>query len=460
MADTLAAGNLVDALHAIVGTAGVLVDDDVRAGYEIDWTRRFHGRCDAVVRPATTEQVSQVLACCAERGIAVVPQGGNTGLVGGSVPPPVCERPVVVLSTTRLTSIGELEPVAGQITLGAGVTLAALEAAVVGSPWAVGVDLGARASATIGGMVATNAGGTRVLRHGMMRHNLLGLEAVLSDGTVLGHLSGLTKDNTGYDLAALLCGSEGTLAVITAVRLRLVPAVQDSVVAWVACDGWADAVSVSTAARLGLDGLDGLEAVDRASQLVTRDALRLESPLANGPHGVALLVWLEDPTDATLADLAEIVDERPHAIGMDTARARQLWERRDRVTEAIALIGVPHKLDVSIPVASIAAFCEEVPRSIEAASPGAVVYVFGHLGDGNLHVNVVGPDPGDDAVDDAVLQLVARYGGSISAEHGIGRAKQRWLHLSRTDAELAAFRAIKSALDPTSTLNPGVILPA
>jgi FAD/FMN-containing dehydrogenase len=444
---------LVSALRAITGDDHVVTDPDVRASYEVDWTRRFRGPCDAVVRPADTREVAAVLAACTAAGAAVVPQGGNTGLVGGGVPGPASDdRPVVVLSTRRLRSIAPVDAVAGQVVVGAGVTLAELEDAVGATPWRVGVDLGARDTATVGGMVATNAGGTRVVRHGMMRANVAGLEAVLADGTVLSHLTGLPKDNTGYDLASLLCGSEGTLAVVTAVRMRLVPADDAQSIAWIGCDSWADAVALATRCRLRLRGLDGIEAVDGATQCLVADALGLRPPLESA---IALLVVLAADDGPDIEALGDLVGERPVAVARDGPGALALWERRDRISEAVATAGVPHKLDVSVPVHEIPAFTAALPAVIAEPAPDASVYVFGHLGDGNLHVNVVGPAVDDDAADDAVLRLVARCGGSISAEHGIGRAKQRWLHLSRTPEELRAFGAIKCALDPTGTLNPG-----
>ena len=435
----------LEALRAAVGAEHVLLDDDLRAGYEIDWTRRFHGRCAAVLRPSSTEQVAAALRACSAASVAVVPQGGNTGLVGGGVPPAACDRPVVVLSTRRLAAIGAIDDAAGQITVGAGATLAAVEEAVQASDWRVGVDLGARESATIGGMVATNAGGTRVLRHGMMRDNVAGVEAVLADGPVVSHLGGLVKDNTGYDLASLLCGSEGTLAVVTAVRLRLVPAADQRTVVWVGCSSWPDAVAFATTCRRRLRSVEGLEAVDAASQEVVAGALALAPPV-RAPVGVLVAITDESELDS----LAVLAGDREAAVATDRPGADALWARRDRVTEAIATVGVPHKLDVSVPLAAIGAFTEALPAAVGEAD----LFVFGHLGDANLHVNVVGPPPDDDRVDDAVLRLVVAHGGSISAEHGIGRAKRPWLSLARSPAELAAFAAIKRALDPTATLNP------
>jgi FAD/FMN-containing dehydrogenase len=445
-------------LREIVGGQHLLTDDDQRIGYETDWTRRFVGRCDAVVRPADADEVARVVTWCASSGVAVVPQGGNTGLVGGSVPAAVGEAPVIVLSTRRLDEIEALDPAAGQITVGAGVTLADLGDAVIGSGWEVGVDLGARESATIGGMVATNAGGTRVVRHGMMRRNLVGVEAVLADGSIVRHLSGLEKDNTGYDLAGLLCGSEGTLAVITRVRLRLVPALPDRVVALVACDGWDDAVDLARTCRMTVPGIEALEAVDR----VTAELVASVTGVAAGvtpvsSEGVLVLVMWAG-TGEPGAELTDAIADRPHAVAVDRPAQDRLWVVRDRATECIATTGVPHKLDVTLPLGELPQFVSEATAHLAARDDVDRVHVFGHVGDGNLHVNVIGPGADDDSVDAEVLQLVADHGGSISAEHGIGRLKLPYLHLSRSETERRAFAAIKHALDPRGILNPGVLV--
>jgi len=446
----------LDALRGIVGADHVLTDRDVVGTYERDWTGRYRGNAGAVVRPASTTEVAGVIRWCAARSVGLVPQGGNTGLVGGAVPP----DGAVVLSTQRLRAVRDIDLAAGQVTVEAGVTPAALAAALAGSGWELGVDLGARESATIGGMIATNAGGMRVLRYGSMRANLLGVEAVLGDGSAISRLGGLVKDNTGFDLAGLLCGSEGTLGIVTAARLRLVPAWPDRVVAWVGCRSWVDVVGLAGELRREVEGIDGLEAVDRAGISLATSALGLGDPLGSPTDevGVALLVaWAGrgDPGER----LGALLGDRPQAVATGHGTIERLWAIRERQAEAIALRGVPHKLDVTIPVRRLAEFAAAVERLVAEVRPDAELYLFGHVGDGNLHVNVVGPDRDDLTVDDAVLRLVAAMGGSISAEHGIGRAKARWLHLVRSDAELDAFRALKAALDPSGILNPGVLLP-
>jgi FAD/FMN-containing dehydrogenase len=444
--------DLRDALAGIVGDAHVVVDPEVRAGYEVDWTRRWHATSAAVVRPADTAAVAAVAGWCRQHGVAIVPQGGNTGLVAGSVPP----TGAVLLSLQRLDGLGPLDAAAGQVTAGAGVTLAALQRHVAGSGWEFGVDLAARDSCTIGGMVATNAGGIRVMRHGAMRAQVLGVEAVLADGSVVRHLGGLVKDNTGYDLAGLLCGSEGTLGIVTAARLRLVPQCPDRVVALVALASLDDAVALAGALRVSVPGLDALEAVVASGLSMVCEHLGHPMPFAAEPAVTLLAEWAghgEPP-----AAFADLVSAYPTLAADDPAGRARLWAYREGQTEAIARLGVPHKLDVTLPLSTLAQFGRTVPGVVAAVHPTARTHLFGHLGDGNLHVNITGVPPDDDAVDEAVLRLVVDLGGSLSAEHGIGRAKVRWLPLQRSAAELAAMRAIKQALDPTGILNPGALL--
>jgi FAD/FMN-containing dehydrogenase len=406
-----------------------------------------------------------VVDACRQSAVAVVPQGGNTGLVGGSVPAATSESGVVVLSLVRLQRLGPVDPAAAQVTVGAGVTLAALQQhlAASASGLAFGVDLGARDSATIGGMVATNAGGIHFVRYGGMRQQVVGVEAVLADGRVVERLGGLAKDNTGYDLAGLLTGSEGTLGVVTAVRLRLVATSEFRVAALVGLPGTAAAVRLMAAIRRQGPGLEAAEIFyQEGLDLVCRHA-GLVAPV-RGPRGAYLLVECAGTDDSVTEGLAHClagagIDDDACAVATESAARQRLWAFRERHTEAVNGLGVPHKLDVSVPLAAMAGFEAAVRDTVRAVDSDAVVILWGHAGDGNLHVNVVGPAADDDAVDGAVFRLVAGMGGSISAEHGIGRAKTGWLHLTRSDADIDAMRAIKTALDPTGLLNPGVLLP-
>jgi len=444
-----------DALTGIVGPHHVITDADVRLGYEVDWTGRFHGRARLVVRPGDAAEVAAIVGWCAEHGVALVPQGGNTGLVAGGVPVGEAEG-AVLLSLRRLDRLQPVDELAGQVTAGAGATLAALQQHVAGTGWAFGVDLAARDTATVGGMLATNAGGIRVLHHGPMRAQVLGVEAVLGDGTVVRHLDGLLKDNTGYDLAGLLVGSEGTLGVVTAARLRLVPDPPDRVLVLAALPTVADAMAVAATLRKTVAGLDAIEAVLGDGIALVTEQLGLPPPLPAEGGVVLLAEWAGtgEPPDA----LMEALGAYPSAAADDAAGRARLWRYREGMPEAIARVGVPHKLDVTLPASALAAFVAAVPAVVTAAAPGARTHLFGHLGDGNVHVNITGVDADDNRPDEAVLRLVAAHGGSISAEHGIGRAKAPWLALSRSPAEIAAFRAIKAALDPAGILNPGVLL--
>jgi FAD/FMN-containing dehydrogenase len=400
--------------------------------------------------------VAAVLTACREAGVAVVPQGGNTGLVGGSVP----LHGEVVLSLRRLDDLGEVDPAAAQVTVGAGVTLDRLHTHAAAADLAFGVDLGARESATVGGMIATNAGGLHFLRYGGMRDQVLGLEAVLADGSVVRHLDGLWKDNTGYDWGRLLCGSEGTLAVVTAARLRLVPAESERALALLAFDDVASAVDAVWSLRANVESLSAAELFLGAGLELVCDRLDLPKPFPR-VHPAYLLVECagrHDPTD----ELAEAVSALATVLDVavaDRGRYQLLWWYRERHTEAINLLGPPHKLDVTLPAARIAEFVDAVPGVVEAADPSARCWLFGHVADGNIHVNITGPAPDDEATDEAVLARVAALGGSISAEHGIGTAKKAWLHLNRSPAEVRLFRSIKAALDPSGLLNPHVLLP-
>ncbi|HLG68530.1 MAG TPA: FAD-binding oxidoreductase [Acidimicrobiales bacterium] len=448
---------LLRSLREVVGARHVLTDADVVAGYVTDFTGRFAGSTPAVVRPGTTAEVAGVMACCRARGVALCVQGGNTGLVGGGVP----LGGEVVLSLRRLDALDAVDPVAGQLTAGAGVTIGAVQQAASAAGWSYGVDLSSRGSATVGGTVATNAGGLRMLRYGDTRAQLLGVEAVLGTGAVVSHLGGLVKDNTGYDLAGLLCGSEGTLGVVTAARLRLVPPAHHTAVALLAFDAVEPAVAAAQELRRTLPALSAAELFFAAGlDLVCRSTGR-RAPFER-LHEAYLLVEAaaaEDPVPALGASIDSLDAVAAVAVAVDEARAAQLWHYREAHAEAVNRLGAPHKLDVTLPAAHLASFVREVPAVVAAVAPCAQVWVFGHAADGNVHVNVTGVDPGDDTVDDAVLRRVAAAGGSISAEHGIGTAKRRWLSLNRTDEEIGAFRALKAALDPDGLLNPRVLLP-
>lgn len=448
---------LAETFSAIVGATNVLTDRDQVASFESDWTRRFHGTARMVVRPGSTAEVAAVIRACASAGATIVTQGGQTSLVGGGVP----DRDVV-LSTSRLNTIESIDPATNEAIVGAGVTCAALNDAASAYGLRLGVDLASRASATIGGMVSTNAGGVHVLRYGMMRHQVLGLEFVLANGEIVNRLVGPAKDNTGYDLVQLLAGSEGTLAVITRARVRLVPVFEKSAVALIGFPTTDAAVSLVLSARHQIPDLEAAEFFVAEGLELVRKHTGLAAPF---PREYPVYVLLEtanrvDTSNefADFLDAAEIATDIIFAL--ERADRARLWAFRERHTESINAEGVPVKLDTAIPLANIGRFLAEAPAVARAADPRARAVLFGHLAEGSIHVNLLGVEDNDEPATTAVLELVAELGGSISAEHGIGIAKTPWLHLGRSTADIAAMRAIKQAMDPAGLLNRRVIFGA
>ncbi|MEM8621538.1 MAG: FAD-binding oxidoreductase [Actinomycetota bacterium] len=454
---------LIADLIDVVGAAHVLTDD-ARAGFEIDWTGRYGGTSTAVARPGSTGEVAAVLPLCARHGASVVTQGGNTGLVGGSVPRPTA-TPTVVLSTQRLDSIGEADPDALQVTVGAGATLAAVRDRVGALDLDIPVDFAARDSATIGGAVATNAGGSRVVRFGTMRHHVAGVRAVLADGSVVGSLAGLPKETAGLHWPSLLAGSEGTLGVITEVRLRLVPTFAHAATALVAVDGLSGAARLAGRLRREVSSIDQLELIEPEAMDLVAGHLGRSVPWAVPAGGSYVLIEcadrhdpLDDLTRALAAPAtADVIDDA--IVTTDAAQRRQLIEHRDRMTEAIASAatasGTPvFKLDVAVPLHRLAELVR-IARSA-AATDGARLIPFGHVAEGNVHLNYL--DASDtERIAETVLTAVAEAGGTVSAEHGIGIAKARWLPLIRSAAERRASAAVRTALDPNRLLNPGVL---
>jgi len=442
-----------DALCAAVGSDHVLdvrSTDDLRR-YTTDWTGRFVGTGSVVVRPGSHDEVAEVVQLCRRYGRPIVPQGGNTGLVGGSVP----LHGEVLVSLTRLRGIGAVDRVARQLTVEAGVTLAEIRSAAEKAGLRYPVDFGARDSATVGGMIATNAGGIGVFRFGPTRQHVRGITAVLGDGSTVSHMTGLLKDNTGYDLAGLLCGSEGTLGIVTSAILALVPG-----------------AGCMTTVLLGCRDLDA--AVSLVAGVAGSEMEAAEVMLADGVALVERTIGVTCPVEAPVLVLIDVnADERrteellvrlcgadgvlESAVATDDAGRRRLWRLRDEHTPAISTLGPPLKLDVTLPSAQLSDFVAAITVDLE---PVGRLFVFGHLGDGNLHVNVSGLSAEQFAgMEELVLRAVQARGGSISAEHGIGTAKTKYLHLSRSAAEIEAMRRIKQALDPDRVLNPHVLLP-
>lgn len=444
--------SLVEELRAIVGVAHVIVDPQVRSGYEIDWSRQWRNDALCVVRPNTVEQVSAVVRACADAGTAIVPQGGNTGLVGGGVP----RGGEVLLSMRRFDQLGEVDPRSQQLTVGAGVTIEQLQQHARAHDLDFAVDWGARASATVGGAVATNAGGSRVVRFGTMRAQVMGLQVVTADGSVISQLGGLPKDTSGPSLTGLMVGSEGTLGVVTAVRLRLVPWYRHTAAALVGCDSLMHAVGLLTELRQ-LRDLDAVELLmPEALRLACRH-LDVRPPLDPTSAGAFVLVdcaGTSDPAD----DLLGLLQQHHGVLAIGPQRDH-LFQIRDSITIALAARGVPLKLDVAVPVIDLDRIVRAARTAVRDHAPRAELVVFGHLAEGNVHVNVL--DAGDAANDirSAVLRAAVDLGGTVSAEHGIGVAKVDWLERAKGSAHVAALRAIKHALDPHGVLNPGVLLP-
>ena len=446
-----------DELRSVVGPTGLVTDPELMTGQVRDWTGRWVGSTPAVVYPRSTAEVVAVVEWCRRNHVALVPQGGNTGMVGGGVP----LGGELLVNLGRMTAV-DVDAQAGHLVAEAGATLHAVQEAAHSAGWHYAVDLGARDSATIGGTIATNAGGLQVLRYGDTRHQLLGVEAVSGTGAVVGDLRGLLKDNTGYHIPSLLAGSEGTLAVITRACLRLHAPASQAVVALIGFDAEAEAIAAVPDIRRHVADLRALELFLADGLALVCEQLGLPSPLDRSCAAYLLLeaAGAEGVTERLAHDLAQLgVATDAVAVGEDPAQRARLWRYREAHTEAISMVGIPHKLDVTLPHVEMAGFITDVRHAVASHTPGARTWIFGHAADGNLHVNVTGVDPADEELDGLVLELVAERGGSISAEHGIGRAKAAHLHLNRTEAELTLARRLKDAFDPDGILNPGVLFP-
>ncbi|MES2739781.1 MAG: FAD-binding oxidoreductase [Pseudomonadota bacterium] len=464
--------------HQLLGDGGLLVGEADMAPYLRDWRGRFTGRALAVLRPATVEQVMAVVAACARWQVPLVPQGGNTGLVLGGVPD--ASGAAVVLSLTRLARIRAVDAVNRTITVDAGCILQSVQEAAAEAGCLFPLSLAAEGSCTIGGNLSTNAGGTAVLRYGSMRELCLGLEVVTPQGELWSGLRGLRKDNTGYDLRDLYIGAEGTLGVITGAVLKLHPRPKASITALVALPSPAHALQLLSLMqeRCGA-GLTAFEWISGyCLRLVAERFPALPKPFAappHAPHGHFVLLELASSESAehAVALLESGIGaalERGLAgdavLANSLAQSHALWRLREHIPLAQAAAGKNIKHDVSLPVSRIADFIAATDALLAAAFPGCQLVCFGHMGDGNLHYNVA-PPPGmaeqdfladQERVNRVVHDSVDRFGGSISAEHGIGALKRDELARYKSPLELQLMRAIKTALDPLSIMNPGKIL--
>ena len=469
-----ASSSLLDTLRQAVGAAHVLTEGDL-AAYEQDWRRRERGRALAVVRPASTAEVAAVVRACAAQGVAIVPQGGNTGLSVGSVPD-VSGRQVV-LSLRRMDAVRAIDGANLTLTVEAGCILRNLQDVARDAGHLFPLSLAAEGSCTLGGNLATNAGGTQVVRYGNARELCLGLEVVTAQGEVWDGLTGLRKDNTGYDLRDLFIGSEGTLGVITAATMKLHPLPAARLTAWAAVPSMQAAVDLLGLAHRHLGaGLTGFEVMGRfALSLVDRHCPQLRVPLCKDAPWCVLLENSDHESEAHARTQFERLLEAALEAGCVTdavvaeslAQAARLWHIRESIPLAQAEEGLNIKHDISVPIARIPAFVAETDALLEREVPGVRLVDFGHLGDGNLHYNVQAPEGADgkqflaeqeERINTLVFDAVARHHGSISAEHGIGSLKATKLPRYKSPVALGMMRAIKGALDPRGIMNPGRVL--
>lgn len=478
---------LVAALRQALGAAAVLTPDaqadNAHARYLTDWRQRYHGRARAIARPASTEEVAAVVRLCAQHGATIVPQGGNTGLVGGGVPDASGRH--VVLSLSRLNRVLAVDAANLSMTVQAGCTLAQVQDAAAAAGLLFPLSLASEGTCTIGGNLATNAGGTQVLRYGTARELCLGIEVVTAQGEVLDALSSLRKNNTGYALRDLFIGSEGTLGIITATSLRLHPRPRGLCTALLACADMGAAVALLQAARRQLDaGLTAFEVMEALPlSLVARhlpDAARPMAPFSTGvarmpPPWLVLMEYASSVSDAHAAEgLQSWLDEmlttgltQDATLAHNEHQRRGMWGLRESIPLAEKTEGLMVKHDIGMPTSAVPRFVEDAGTAIAQRWPDAQVVCFGHLGDGNLHYNVQPPASArngpalaafEGEVNALVFGLVMAQGGTLSAEHGIGALRRDELARRADPVALATMKALKQALDPTGLLNPGRVI--
>ena len=466
--------DLLKTLRALLGEAHVLTEGDLSA-YEQDWRKRTRGKALAVVRPGNTQQVADIVKTCAKAGVSIVPQGGNTGLVVGSIPDDTGTQ--VLLSLQRMNAIRAVDADNLTITVEAGCVLQNLQQTAEQVGFLFPLSLGAEGSCTIGGNLATNAGGTQVVRYGNARELCLGLEVVTAQGEVMHGLSGLRKDNTGYDLRNLMIGSEGTLGIITAATMKLYPMPAASLTAWAAVPSVAHAVKLLSLAHQHLGaGMTGFEMMGRfALSLVDKHYPQLRVPLWQDTPYCVLLENSDSESETHARErfeyLLEVAFEdgcvSDAVVAESLGQARNLWHIRESITLAQAQEGLNIKHDISVPISSIPAFVEKTDALLTGEIAGVRLVNFGHLGDGNLLYNVQAPEGCDtqaflrdheDQVNTLVYQSVKYFGGSISAEHGVGSMKVDNLPHYKDPVALALMQQIKYVLDPQGLLNPGRVI--
>jgi FAD/FMN-containing dehydrogenase len=463
--------------NALLGPRGLTTDPERMDAWLTDWRGRYTGRALALASPASTAEVAALVKLCAAHGVPIVPQGGNSGMAGGATPD--ASGTALVLSLRRMDAIRSLDAQVGQVVCEAGVILQHLHDAAEAANLRFPLTLGGKGSATIGGLISTNAGGTQVLRHGTMRAQVLGLEAVLATGEVLDLMTPLKKDNRGFDLKQLLIGSEGTLGIVTAATLRLLPAPIGRATAWVGLGGIVEARTLLGRMERALgDALEGFEVVPEhclASVLAHQPAAR--APLEERHAWNALIecvspvsdsAALRETLEAALAAAFEDALIADAAIAANDTQAEAFWQLRDGISAAERAHGPAMQHDISVPVERMPEFILAAAPAIEASFPGTRAVAFGHLGDGNVHFHVLAPqgavrgeweETDGKAVSAAVYDLVKAWGGSISAEHGIGQMKVDELARLHDPVALALMQRVKAAMDPDNLLNPGKLIP-
>ncbi|MHB1218999.1 MAG: FAD-binding oxidoreductase [Alphaproteobacteria bacterium] len=472
----MAADNLVDRIRAVVGPKGTITDAAEMASYLLDERRLYRGRTPVVVRPANTEEVAAVVRLCAEAGTPIVPQGGNTGLCGGSVPHESGQE--ILMSLSRLNRVREIDPLNYTITVEAGCVLANVQRAAQDADRLFPLSLGAEGSCQIGGNLSTNAGGVAVLRYGNMRELTLGIEVVLPDGRIWNGLSALRKDNTGYDVKHLFLGAEGTLGIITAAVLKLFPRPQEVATALVTLPSPDAAVELLARVRAASgDLVTGFELMGRSCiALAVERVPGTIHPFAEPSPYYALIELSAGSSSGTLSETLETALGQAAEDGLVTdavvannaGQAQQMWRVREAIPESQKIAGGGIKHDVSVPVSKVPAFIREASRVCEAELPGIRLFIFGHVGDGNVHFNLAWPDGADREAflarwahfNRIVHDVAAGFRGSISAEHGIGRLKREEFLRHVDPVELDVMKRVKAALDPAGIMNPGKVLPS
>jgi len=466
----------LDEASALLGDKGFTTDPETIAPWLTDWRQRFTGRALGMASPASVDEVAALVRLCATHGVPIVPQGGNSGMSGGATPDETGRA--VVLSLRRMNAIRSVDAAARTATCEAGVILQVLHEAAEARGMRFPLSLGGKGSATVGGLISTNAGGTQVLRHGSMRALVLGLEAVMPDGQVFNQLVPLKKDNRGFDLKQLLIGSEGTLGIVTAATLKLEPAIAAREVLWAGAESLSAARELLLMAeRIAGPVLEGFEVMPQHSLDAVRDYLPGARPPLAEDHAWHVLIELVGDADSAerLPDLAQRLLEDAFEAGViqdatiaaNDTQAEAFWNLRETIAPAERALGPAVQHDISVPVEKMPAFVEEAVPLLEAQWPGTRAVGFGHLGDGNIHFHVIAPagaergawEAGDGkAISRQVHDMVTQWGGSISAEHGIGQLKRDELARLGDPVALAILRQVKQALDPQGLMNPGKLI--